>query len=132
MVGFILETPSPPFSLEMLVHPSRRGYSEWRHSTCQPSSQLCSWVSLPGKIHACREERGSPRTLLFSVPLSLFSLPQQSWSSAGLGSFSCPLPSPPPQFCSPWAEQCSLPQKDSQRLQGSLRVQKISGAFSAN
>lgn len=44
MVGVLLETLSPLFWAESLVHPGRRGCSGSHHSTYQPPSRLCSRV----------------------------------------------------------------------------------------
>lgn len=85
----------------------------------------------PDKTHSWREW-GHPQAPTGLCPLSLLSLPQQSRSLAELGSVSSVPLSPPPQIRSPWAEQCSLSQNDSQRLPGSLGVQKINAALPAN
>lgn len=125
VVGFCLETLSP-----QLVDPRRRrGCSGWHHPTCQPPSQLRSQMKLPEKTHSWHEAGAAPgpcRTLAL-----LPALPATAeCCGAALLFLSSPFPST--RFWSPCVEQCSLSQKDSQRLLDRPGVWKINAALPVN
>lgn len=124
VVGFCLETFSP-----WLVDPRRRDCSGWHHPTYKPPSRPRSQTKLLEKSHTLHEAEAAPgpcRTL----PL-LPALPATAEScGAALLFLSSPFPST--GFWSPWVEQCSLSQKDSQRLLGRPGVWKINAALPVN